>query len=51
MAGIVHEHLEDMWEDLGEIHLEIRAQSSHYLLHQQDDGGLHGGIDRPVMLQ
>ena len=50
VTGVLHEDLEDLGDDLGEVDLELCPQGSHYLLHQVNDGVLHGTVGAPVFL-
>ena len=50
VTGVLHEDLEDLGDDLGEVDLELCPQGGHYLLHQVNDGVLHGTVGAPVFL-
>ena len=49
-AGVVEEHPQDLGDQLWQVDFELRAQRHGYVLHQQDDGGLEGGVDAPEVL-
>jgi len=50
-AVIVHEDLEHLGHDLGQVDLELGAEGADNLLQQQDDCVLHRTVDGPVVLQ
>ena len=49
-AGVVEQHPQDLGDQLWQVDFELRAQRHGYVLHQQDDGGLEGGVDAPEVL-
>ena len=50
-AVVMHEDLEHLRYDLGQVDLELSAEGAHNLLQQQDDCVLHRTVDGPVVLQ
>ena len=46
----MHEHSQDLRDDLRQINFELGANGADDLLDDQDDGRLHCTVDGPVVL-
>lgn len=49
-AVVMHEDAQHVWDELGQVELELASQGHHNLLYQKDDGVLHGVVGCPVLL-
>ena len=47
---VMHEHSQDLRDDLRQINFKLGADGAHDLLDDQDDGRLHCTVDGPVVL-
>ena len=49
-GGVVEQDPQNLWNELWQVNLELGAQGDGNVFHQENDGGLEGGVDAPEVL-